>query len=156
MTEERPRKIGHSTSGSLCGAAVLNQGDADGDGGGASCNEMSGVPLGEGVAGKGDVPAGEFSFSEDGACINESKESLAGVGDGVAAGDAVGEGEAGFSCPGVGAGFSGVAAGSACAEGAFLRCAATPARSFFFGFASAGASSSLPCTIVPETCLETT
>ena len=110
---------------------------------------MSGVALGEGVAGNGDVPAGGFSFNEDGACINESKESLARVGDGVVAGKVA------FSCAGVGAGFSGFALGSARAEGAFLRCPETRVRSFFFGPASGGASSNLPCTIVPETRLET-
>ena len=67
---------------------------------------MSGVALGEGVAGNGDVPAGGLSFSDDGTWINESKESLAGVGDGVTVGEAV------FSCAGVGAGFSGFAVGS--------------------------------------------
>ena len=106
---------------------------------------MSGVALGEGAAGNGDVPAGGFSFNEDGACINESKEWLAGVGDGVIVG------EAAFS----GAGFSGFALGSARAEGAFFRRPETRVRSFFFGSASGGASSNLPCTIVPETRLET-
>jgi hypothetical protein len=108
---------------------------------------MSGVALGEGVAGNGDLPAGGFSFNEDGACINESKESLAGVGDGVTVG------EAAFSGTGVGCGFFGVA--SARAEGDFLRCSETRVRSFFFGSAPAGASSNLPCTIIPETRLET-
>jgi hypothetical protein len=42
------------------------------------------------------VPAGGFSFNEDGACINESKESLARVGDGVIVGDGVVAGEAAF------------------------------------------------------------
>jgi len=108
---------------------------------------MSGVALGEGVAGNGDVPAGGFSFSDDGTCINESKESLAGVGDGVTVA------EVAFSGAGVGRGFFGVA--SAREEGAFLRCSETRVRSFFFGSASAGASSNLPCTIIPETRLET-
>ena len=67
---------------------------------------MSGVALGEGVAGNGDVPAGGLSFSDDGTWINESKESLAGVGDGVTVGGAA------FTCAGVGAGFSGFAVGS--------------------------------------------
>ena len=116
---------------------------------------MSGVALGEGAAGNGDVPAGGFSFNEDGACINESKESLARVGDGVIVGDGVVAGETAFSCAGVGVGFSGFALGSPRAEGAFLRCSETRVRSFFFGSASAGASSNLPCTIVPETRLET-
>jgi hypothetical protein len=40
---------------------------------------MSGVAAGEGVAVNGDALAGGFSFNEDGACIKESKESLAGV-----------------------------------------------------------------------------
>ena len=64
---------------------------------------MSGVAVGEGLEGNGDAPAGGFSFNEDGTCINESKESLAGVGDGV------GVGEVAFSCTGVGRGFFGVA-----------------------------------------------
>ena len=110
---------------------------------------MSGVALGEGVADNGDVPAGGFSFSDDGTWVNESKESLAGVGDGVTVG------EAAFSGAGVERGFSGFALGSARAEGAFLRCSETRVRSFFFGSASAGASSNLPCTIIPETRLET-
>ena len=46
------------------------------------------------------MPAGGFSFNEDGGCINQSKESLAGVGDGV------GAGEVAFSCAGVGCVFS--------------------------------------------------
>jgi len=33
------------------------------------------------------VSADGFSFNEDGGCINESKESLAGVGDGIGAGE---------------------------------------------------------------------
>ena len=57
---------------------------------------MSGVAVGEGLAGNGDASEGGLSFSEDGTCINESKESLAGVGDGV------GMGEVAFSCAGVG------------------------------------------------------
>ena len=40
------------------------------------------------------MSAGGFSFNEDGGCINESKESLAGVGDGI------GAGEVAFSCAG--------------------------------------------------------
>ena len=43
---------------------------------------MSGVAVGEGLEGNGDASAGGFSFNEDGTCINESKESLAGVGAG--------------------------------------------------------------------------
>ena len=68
---------------------------------------MSGVAVGEGLAGNGDAPAGGFSLSEGGACINEFKESLAGVGDGVD--DGVGAEEAAFSGVGVGCGFLGVA-----------------------------------------------
>ena len=64
---------------------------------------MSGVAVGEGLEGNGDAPAGGFSFNEDGTCINESKESLAGVGDGV------GAGEVAFSCEGLGCGFVDVA-----------------------------------------------
>jgi hypothetical protein len=108
---------------------------------------MSGVALGEGVAGNGDVPAGGFSFSDDGTCINESKESLAGVGDGVTVGDAA------FSGAGVGCGFFGVA--SARGEGAAGRCSEMPLRPFLFVFTRADGSSNLPCTIIPETRLET-
>jgi hypothetical protein len=68
---------------------------------------MSGVAVGEGLAGNGDAPAGGFSFNEDGTCINESKDSLAGVGDGV------GVGEVGFSGAAVGCGFFGFAVASA-------------------------------------------
>ena len=74
-------------------------GDGDGD---ASCSDI-GVALGEGLEGSGDAPGGELSFSEDGTCINESKESLAGVG------DSIGAGEVAFSCAGLGCGFFGVA-----------------------------------------------
>ena len=63
---------------------------------------MSGVALGEGEAGNGDAPTGGFSFSDDGTWINEFKESLAGVGDGVTVG------EVAFSGAGVGRGFFGV------------------------------------------------
>ncbi len=59
-----------------------------GDGAGVSCRGMSG---------------GGLSFNEDGTCINESKESFPGVGDGVSMG------EVAFSCAGVGCGFFGVA-----------------------------------------------
>jgi hypothetical protein len=64
---------------------------------------MSGVSVGEGLEGNGDASAGGFSFNEDGTRINESKESLAGVGDGV------GTGEVAFSCAGFGCGFAAVA-----------------------------------------------
>jgi len=64
---------------------------------------MSGVAVGEGLEGNGDASAGGFSFNEDGTRINESKESLAGVGDGV------GAGEAASSCAGLGCGFVAVA-----------------------------------------------
>ena len=64
---------------------------------------MSGVAVGEGLEGNGDSPAGGFSFNDDGTCINESKESLAEVGDGV------GSGEVAFSCAGLGCGFVAVA-----------------------------------------------
>jgi len=40
------------------------------------------VAAGEGIAGDGDA-AGESSFSEEGACINESRELLAALGAGV-------------------------------------------------------------------------
>jgi hypothetical protein len=64
---------------------------------------MSGVAVGEGLEGNGDASAGGFSFNEDGTRINESKELLAGVGDGV------GPGEVAFSCGGLGCGFVAVA-----------------------------------------------
>ena len=63
---------------------------------------MSGVLVGEGVAGEGDPLAGEFSFNEDGTCISESKESL-----GVTV--RAGVGDAGFSGAGVTSSFRGVA-----------------------------------------------
>jgi hypothetical protein len=106
---------------------------------------MSGVAVGEGLEGSGDVPAGGFSFNEDGTCINESKESLAGVGDGV------GVGEVAF--PGaLGCGFFAVAS---ILEGALGRCSGMPLLLFFFGSALAEASSNLPCTIIPDSRLET-
>ena len=70
-----------------------------GDGAGAGCSDISGVAVGEELECGGDVSAGGFSFNEDGGCINESKELLAGVGDGV------GAGEVAFSCAGVGCVF---------------------------------------------------
>jgi hypothetical protein len=60
---------------------------------------MSGLAVGERLAGTGDVPPGGFSFNEDGTCINESKESLAEVDDGK------GVREGAFSCAGLGRGF---------------------------------------------------
>jgi hypothetical protein len=87
---------------------------------------------------------GGFSFNEDGTCINESKESLAGVRD-----DA-GVDEVAFSCTGLGCGF--VAAASTC-EG--VRCSEMSVRSFFFGSVAAGASSNLLCTIIPDSRLAT-
>jgi hypothetical protein len=74
----------------------------DGDEAGDGCSEMSGVAVGEGLEDNGDAPAGVVSFNEDGTCINESKESLAAVGDGVGVGEA-------FSCAGLGCGFVAVA-----------------------------------------------
>ena len=52
-------------------------GGGDGDVAGDSCSDVSGVAVGEGLEGSGDVSVGGFSFNEDGTCINESKESLA-------------------------------------------------------------------------------
>ena len=106
---------------------------------------MSGVAVGEGLECGEDASVGGFSRNEDGACINESKESLAGVGDGV------GVGEVAFSCAGVDRGFFGVASMSA--EGAC--CSAMPICPLFFGSAPADAFSNLPCIIVPDTWLET-
>src|SRR5678816_3331280 len=97
---------------------------------------MSGVAVGEGLEGNGDVSAGGFSFNEDGTRINESKESL----------DGVGAGEVAFSCAGLGCAFFGVA--SMRAEGA---CSSEMSvRPFFFGSALAGACSNLPCTMIPD------
>ena len=64
---------------------------------------MSGVAVGVGLEGNGDALAGGFSFNEDGTCINEFKESLAGVR------DRVGTGEMAFSWAGLGCAFFGVA-----------------------------------------------
>jgi len=68
---------------------------------------MSGVAVGEGPAGDGDAPVGGFSFNEDGTCINESKESLAGVGDGLTVGEVI------CSDAGLGCDFSGFVEDSA-------------------------------------------
>ena len=62
-------------------------GVGDGEDGASSCSDTSGVAAGDGLAGDGDA-AGEFSLSEEGACINESRELLAALG--VAVGFAVG------------------------------------------------------------------
>ena len=59
----------------------------DGDEAGDNCTDMSGVAVGEGLEGNGDALEGGLSFNEDGTCINESKESLAGFRDGVGAGE---------------------------------------------------------------------
>lgn len=105
---------------------------------------MSGVAVGEGLEGNGDASAGGFSFNEVGTRINESKESLDGVGDGV------GAGEVAFSCA-LGCAFFGVA--SMGAEGA---CSSEMSvRPFFFGSALAGACSNLPCTMIPDSRLVT-
>jgi hypothetical protein len=45
----------------------------DGEGGCSGCSDTSGVAAGEGLAGDGDA-AGEFNLSEEGACINDSRE----------------------------------------------------------------------------------
>ena len=52
----------------------------------------------DGLEGGGDVSVDGFSFNEDDTCINESKESLAGLGDGVGVDEVV------FSCTGRGCG----------------------------------------------------
>ena len=117
-------------------------GDGDGD---ASCRDMSGVPVGEGLEGSGDASGVGLSFSEDGTCINESKESLTGVDDGV------GAGEVAFACAGLGCAFFGVA--SMRVEGASS--SAMSVRPFFFGSALAGACSNLPCTMIPDSRLVT-
>jgi hypothetical protein len=106
---------------------------------------VSGVPVGEGLEGNGEALVGGFSFNEDGTRINESKESLAGVGNGV------GVGEVAFSCAGLGCGF--VAVASMRAEGA---CSSEMSvRPSFFGSALAGACSNLPCTMIPDSRLVT-
>ena len=105
---------------------------------------MSGVPVGEGLEGNGEALVGGFSFNEDGTRINESKESLAGVGNGV------GVGEVAFSCAGLGCCFVAVAS---MREGA---CSSEMSvRPFFFGSALAGACSNLPCTMIPDSRLVT-
>ena len=106
---------------------------------------MSGVAVGVGLEGNGDALAGGFSFNEDGTCINEFKESLAGVRVGV------GAGEMAFSWAGLGCAFFGVAslgAVGACSSEMFV-------RPFFFGSALAGARSNLPCTMIPDSRLIT-
>ena len=105
---------------------------------------MSGVAVGEGLEGNGDASAGGFRFNEDGTCINESSESLAGVGDGVGVAEVV------FSCVGVGCDFFGVAS---TLEGS--RRSEMSVRPFFFGSALAGAYSNLPCTMIPDSRLVT-
>jgi hypothetical protein len=120
-------------------------GEGDGDSTGVTCSDMSGVLLGEAVAGDGDAPVGEFSFSEDGTCISESKESL-----GVTVG--LGVGDVAFSGVGVACSFRDVA--SLRGASALDRFSGLFVRSFGVGFAVA-VSSNLPCTIVPETVLET-
>ena len=116
-----------------------------GDGAGAGCSDISGVAVGEGLECGGDVSAGGFSFNEDGGCINQSKESLAGVGDGV------GAGEVAFSCAGVGCVFSALLQ---CEQRA-ANCSEMSVCPLFFGSALAGASSNLPCTIIPASRLIT-
>jgi hypothetical protein len=59
------------------------------------------VAVGEEIAGDGDA-VGEFNFSEEGACINDSRELLAALGAGVGLG--VG---AAAALVGAGFGFSG-------------------------------------------------
>jgi hypothetical protein len=106
---------------------------------------MSGVAVGEGLEGNRDASEGGLSFSEDGTCINESKESLAGVL------DRVDTGEMAFSWAGLGCAFFGVA--SMGAEGA---CSSEMSvRPFFFGSALAGACPNLPCTVIPDSRLVT-
>ena len=117
-------------------------GDGDGD---ASCSDISGVAVGEGLEGSGDASGGGLSLNEDGTCINESKESLAGVRDGV------GACEMAFSWAGLGCAFFGVA--SMRAEGASSPEMSVPP--FFFGSALAGACSNLPCTMIPDSRLVT-
>jgi hypothetical protein len=107
---------------------------------------MSGVAVGEGLEGNGDASAGGFSFNEDGTRINESNESLAGVGDGV------GVGEVAVSCAVLGCDFVAVAS---VREVAPDRCSEMSLRSFFFGSVAADGASNLPCTIIPDSLLET-
>jgi hypothetical protein len=107
---------------------------------------MSGVAVGEGLERNGETSEGGLSFSEDGTCINESRESLGGVRDGVGAGEIMA-----FSSAGLGCAFLGVA--SMRAEGA---CSSEMSvRPFFFGSALAGACSNLPCTMIPDSRLVT-
>ncbi len=108
---------------------------------------MSGVAVGEGLEGNGDASAGGFSFNEDGTRINESKESLAGVA----------LASARVKSPSLAR--ASAAALSALlqmrAEGALDRCSEMSVRPFFFGSAAADACSNLPCTMIPDSRLET-
>jgi len=65
-------------------------------------------------------------------------------------GDGVGVDEVVFSCTGLVCGF--VAAASTSED---VRCSEMSVRSFFFGSVAAGASSNLPCTIIPDSRLAT-
>jgi hypothetical protein len=123
--------------------------DGDGDGVDAGCSDMLGVAVGEGLEGTGDVPADVFSFNDGCTCINESKESLAGVGDGLTLG------EVAFSGAGLGCGFSGFAVDPTRGESVVGRGSETPVCSFFFGSVPADAASNLPCTMIPDSRLET-
>jgi hypothetical protein len=82
---------------------TADYGVGDGEGGCANCSDTSGVAVGEGIAGDGDA-VGESSFSEEGACTNESRELLIALGLGVAVGFGV---SAAFVVAGFG--FRGVA-----------------------------------------------
>jgi hypothetical protein len=66
----------------LAADAAPDYGVGDGDGGCVSCKDTSGVAAGEALAADGDG-VGELSLSDEGACINESKELLASLGEGV-------------------------------------------------------------------------
>jgi hypothetical protein len=128
---------------SVSDLSYYGDGDGVGDEAGDNCTELSGVAVGEGFEGKGEAPAAELSFNECGTCINDSKESLAGVG----------VGEVAFSCAGLGCGFVGFA--SASVEGAVDRCSEMSVRFLFLDSAAAAASSNLPCTIIPDALLDT-
>jgi hypothetical protein len=107
---------------------------------------VSGIAVGEGLEGN-EALEGEFNFNEDGTRINESNESLLGAGDGV------GVGEVACSCAERGCGF--VAVASVRVEGALARGSEVSLCFFFSGSAASDASSNLPCTIIPDSRLET-
>ena len=129
------------------------------------------MALGQAIAGDGDA-VGEFSFSEEGACINESRELPAALGVGVGVRVRLASAFAGLGSSGVasmrvegdfsrGLGVASIGGGDGDGFRRGLRKLNNP---FFFGFSGSivacavapeAFSSNLPFTIVPETRLET-